>query len=244
MESWKDLQVQVNGSFYCVTDQEDQGDSGEATDWANGPLPAPNDEPIYLNTIGNGHEHLLGNSTIGRTIVRVGHEVEPGEGGGGDAATSVSQHQHTIKLVIGEPLSLDTSEYVSWDGGSQTGADQSSPSTDGCSVLDEDCDSISPVTDSSSSRSSESSGPSKAPLVQPPIHSDPIYNDELTHSCCRFFAERQLRHLTITEVTPPPPPTRATKPAGASTTTWQQDETHSSGLDDKMRILRREIVSV
>ena len=239
MQSWKDL-VQVNGSFYCnlsstaELDDDDQPDSGSAADWlANG---QGIDEPIYLNT-------------LGRTIVRVGDDVTTTDevadvGQTGDATTTVpvsqQQQQHTIKLVIGgEPLSLDTSEYVSWDGGSQVGNDQSSPSTDGCSVLDEDCDSISsPAADSSSSTSSTTSSPSK-PLQLPslqPIHSDRVYNDELTHSCCRFFAERQLRHLSIANTTTTSPPT--------VTVTPRQTETHSSGLEDKMQTLRREIVSV
>lgn len=234
MQSWNEL-VQVNGSFYCNLmsstaelddDDDDQPDSGSAADWlANG---HDVDEPIYLNT-------------LGRTIVRVGDDVTTtteeevvDAGQTGETTTSIvpissqqQQHQHTIKLVIGEPLSLDTSEYVSWDGGSQVGNDQSSPSTDGGSVLDEDCDSIS----SPSADSSSLSTPSKPQLPCPqPIHSDRVYNDELTHSCCRFFAERQLRHLSIANTT--------------ATTTDRQTETHSSGLEDKMQTLRREIVSV
>ena len=99
--------------------------------------------------------------TTNRTIVRVGDDE------------TTSSHSHSIKLVIGgEPLSLDTSEYVSWDGSSsQAGGASPLPPPD--SLDEEDDDDESPVV-----------------VVHPPLLPA---EDELTHTCRQYFDHRQSK---------------------------------------------------
>ena len=206
MRSWKDL-VKVNGSFYCNLSLKGTDPELEPSPPPSPAQPSKTDvfhhstsewtmtpqEPIYVNSHSNASVHLSGGTN--RTILRIGEEDEltPVE----LAAASSASPCHTIKLVIGEPLSLDTSEYVSWDG-SQTEAQ---------SAADED------------------------DILRPA-------DDELTHSCCRFFDQRQQK-LSVSFVSATTWDQRTSSPEAAPPV----GQSPIPGLNAKMEHLRREMVS-
>lgn len=114
-----------------------------------------------------------------RTIVRIGEdEADSLEASGPES------FQHTIKLVIGgsteaQPLSLDTSEYVSWDGSSSQAGERSPlPQADS---LDED--------------EEEEEEDDVDPVVA--VHPPTLVEDELTHTCREFFDHRQRKVLQL-----------------------------------------------
>lgn len=233
MRSWKDL-VKVNGSFYCNLSPE----------LAPSPSPPPalpredwsqSNETIYVNKA-SSPVHLLGGPN--RTILRIGDDDQTRQPVDLTEANNQTDGPcHTIKLVIGEPLSLDTSEYVSWDGSSQTGPQS------GASAADDD-DDIRDDEEEEEPDSSEGEEEDSCSDVLPAMSSTPIgpHGDELTHSCCRYFDERQQKLSSIVSTTwnrPSTPETADdTLTAGAQTT-----KSTIPGLNAKMEHLRREIVS-
>ena len=202
--AWKNL-VKVNGSFYCNLSLGHTGDAANADKWP-GASAVEMDKPIYVNHF-NGA--IQSPTPANRTILRIGDVYE-------SANESAESTDHTLKLVIGEPLSLDTSEYVSWDGSqAQSGAstDDNAPDDGHGEQEDED-------DDDDDEEILLRSPPRYAPPPPPP----PVI-DELTDSCCQFFNERQQRLFKSCE---PAMPKRAAP---------------MNGLEDKMEHLRREIVS-
>jgi hypothetical protein len=201
-------------------------------------------EPIYVNSLSNASVHHLSNGS-NRTILRIGDQVlrQPSPvqltdvDESSDYSASSTASCHTIKLVIGEPLSLDTSEYVSWDG-SQTEA-QSAASAD-----DDD--------EEENEEEEEDSGSDEVhlqddclPLLPPtsPLRPQSAVDDELTHSCCRFFDQRQQK-LSSSFVSTTWNPTITSTPE-AATLAPAESATKSPvpGLNAKMEHLRMEIVS-
>ncbi len=135
----------------------------------------------------------------------------------------LDRDSNTIKLVIGgststpsEPLSLDTSEYVSWDGGSILAGNQTPEGEE------EDVSSTPPAT---------------TPRIVG-------LEDELTHTCRQYFDHRQHKLLLLQRseskgvVTAKGDDGRVPPPIRPSSATPKQP-----GLQDKMEHLRREIVS-
>jgi hypothetical protein len=191
-------------------------------------------EPIYVNSHSNVH---LSNGS-NRTILRIGDQIirqpSPVDVESSDFSTSSGASCHTIKLVIGEPLSLDTSEYVSWDG-SQTEA-QSAASADDDDDEDEE--------EEEDSGSDEVHLPDDCrPLLPPtsPLRPHSTVDDELTHSCCRFFDQRQQKlssSFVSTTWNPAITPEAATLDAAESAV-----KSPVPGLNAKMEHLRMEIVS-
>lgn len=179
--TWKNL-VKVNGSFYCNLSLGQTSDSSGADKWPDSSAVemARLAKPIYVNHFNGSIESPTPSN---RTILRIGDDSEaPNE--------TPESTDHTIKLVIGEPLSLDTSEYVSWDGSqAQSGAstDDNAPD-DGRGYGEEDEDDEEILLRS-------------PPRYAPPPPPAPVI-DELTDSCCQFFNERQQRFFKSCEPAP------------------------------------------
>ena len=251
MRSWKDL-VKVNGSFYCNLSLKGTDPELETSPPPSPAQPSKTDvfhhstpewtmtpqEPIYVNSHSNASVHLSGGTN--RTILRIGEEDEltPVE----LAAASSASPCHTIKLVIGEPLSLDTSEYVSWDG-SQTEAQSAADEDD---IRDDDDEEEDEEEEADSSDDSDDSGADEegqlpADSLPPPLSpTSPLRpaDDELTHSCCRFFDQRQQK-LSVSFVSATTWDQRTSSPEAAPPV----GQSPIPGLNAKMEHLRREMVS-
>lgn len=257
MRSWKDL-VKVNGSFYCNLSLK-----GADAELAPSPPPTPppppsthsengafhhqsadwietGQESIYVNSQSNPSVHLLGGPN--RTILRIGEKGtrQPSTVDLTDANSSEATC-HTIKLVIGEPLSLDTSEYVSWDG-SQTGPQSGASGVDD----DEDIGDDDSDEDSCSDEAHLDQHDSLEPVSSMPLQPHTV-DDELTHSCCRFFDERQQKLSSIVS-TPwnrsSVGPEAVVSATSSSSSAGATTKSTVPGLHAKMEHLRREIVSL
>lgn len=249
MRSWKDL-VKVNGSFYCnlsLNSAEPELDPSQLaktldatehrvfrhSDWVS------KNEPIYVNSHSDASVRLSNGTN--RTILRIGDEmlrqpcpVEYAESN--DFPTPSGPSCHTIKLVIGEPLSLDTSEYVSWDG-SQIGA-QSAVSADEDDHIGHNDDDDDDDSGSDQIHLQADELPPLSPTSS--LRRESIVDDELTHSCCRFFDQRQQKLSSFVSTTWNPTST----PEAATLAADSVVKSPVPGLNAKMEHLRMEIVSL
>lgn len=162
---------------------------------------------FYCNLTTSEEEEPLDDN---RTVVRVGDEDVTGKQNG---------PEHTIKLVIGattsttEPLSLDTSEYVSWDGGSILAGHEASADSP---LSDDQVDVDQHVV--------QQQQPQQSVVF---LSATGTIEDELTHSCRQYFDHRQRKFLQ--------PHLDDERPTA-------RPSTHVE-LQGKMEHLRREIVS-
>lgn len=231
MHSWKDL-VKVNGSFYCNLSLKGVESSptlersvfDHHSDW----IANQDDESTIYRVKPSASEpvSLIGTSS-NRTVLHIGSELEAHQTLIKDEDVQSETTCHTIKLVIGEPLSLDTSEYVSWDG-SQTGPQS------GASAAD-DGDSRDGESEEEDLQCDSLSMSPMSPIAPETVH------DELTHSCCRFFDQRQEKLSSI--VTGSWNRKAGMLDAGPESVGDMTSKSPIPGLHDKMEHLRREIVS-
>lgn len=251
MRSWKDL-VKVNGSFYCnlslrnaepeleplpltkTLDATEHSAFHPHSDWLT------KNEPIYVNSHPNASVRLSNGTN--RTILRIGDDmlrqpVEPIDGESKEFGPPSAPSCHTIKLVIGEPLSLDTSEYVSWDG-SQIGA-QSAASAEGDDDVGQNDDDDDDDSGSDQIHLQVDGLPPLSPTSS--FRRQSIVDDELTHSCCRFFDQRQQKLSSF--VSTSWNPTSTSTPEAANSAADSAAKSPVPGLNAKMEHLRMEIVS-
>lgn len=252
MRSWKDL-VKVNGSFYCnlslrnaepeleplpltkTLDATEHSAFHPHSDWLT------KNEPIYVNSHPNASVRLSNGTN--RTILRIGDDmlrqpVEPIDGESKEFGPPSAPSCHTIKLVIGEPLSLDTSEYVSWDG-SQIGA-QSAASAEGDDDVGQNDDDDDDDSGSDQIHLQVDGLPPLSPTSS--FRRQSIVDDELTHSCCRFFDQRQQKLSSF--VSTSWNPTSTSTPEAANSAADSAAKSPVPGLNAKMEHLRMEIVSL
>lgn len=244
-------------------------------------------EPIYVNSCDADASVNAANVNFfavanNRTILRIGEDSDevrqtqsPSVDNSIDAAelscdnnslssttTTTSTSCHTIKLVIGEPLSLDTSEYVSWDGSQTEARSAASADDDDDDEIPDEDDDDEDDDDEEDDSDGEDSGSEEAHLqpdslasVSSPTSSHRpslTVDDELTHSCCRFFDQRQQKLSSIVSATWNRTSSSTLEAADSisSDASQQQQQQQQQpakspipGLQDKMEHLRREIVS-